>query len=395
MIGCPLGDSLRPDADRLRGDIQRELLALATAEVVGARCRCLTVATAAQMKCPKCGYLGFETTDRCRNCQYDFSLSTVSAEPDLTLRQDHGADSAGDFELPAIKRQTDSLAASPLDLDRLFGEAEPADAAPPAVGGRRSCRTPWPVMRNSPERFMSLASEPEAVTASNEGAGSSAGSPGAADPHALPFDDAPLLPPRAARVPLAVRRATPEIPRNRPRTTRPVRMEAPLAFEPDPAAAALKSSEASTLATETVASLMQRAGAGRACRRRPDRPGPARGHRCGRAVPDPADRRPADDHGRICGRSRWCRSSASSPCWRLATLPSFTVAGGQTIGKMLLKLRVIGDDGRPIDAAGGVLRAVGCMLVPATLGLSYVPALFSSDHRALHDRLAGTRVVSE
>ena len=74
---------------------------------------------------------------------------------------------------------------------------------------------------------------------------------------------------------------------------------------------------------------------------------------------------------------------------------AFTVAGGQTIGKMLLKLRVIGDDGRPIDAAGGVLRAVGCMLVPATLGLSYVPALFSSDHRAVHDRLAGTRVVSE
>ncbi|MDP2389946.1 MAG: RDD family protein, partial [Acidobacteriota bacterium] len=74
---------------------------------------------------------------------------------------------------------------------------------------------------------------------------------------------------------------------------------------------------------------------------------------------------------------------------------AFTVAGGQTIGKMLLGLRVIGDDGRPIDAAGGVLRAVGCMLVPATLGLSYVPAFFSSDHRALHDRLAGTRVVSE
>jgi hypothetical protein len=29
----PLGDSLRPDADRLRGDIQRELLAIASAEV--------------------------------------------------------------------------------------------------------------------------------------------------------------------------------------------------------------------------------------------------------------------------------------------------------------------------------------------------------------------------
>jgi uncharacterized RDD family membrane protein YckC len=76
-------------------------------------------------------------------------------------------------------------------------------------------------------------------------------------------------------------------------------------------------------------------------------------------------------------------------------LASFTVAGGQTIGKMLMSLRVIGDDGRPIDAAGGTLRAAGCMLVPLTLGLSYVPVLVTSDHRALHDRLAGTRVVRD
>jgi uncharacterized RDD family membrane protein YckC len=62
---------------------------------------------------------------------------------------------------------------------------------------------------------------------------------------------------------------------------------------------------------------------------------------------------------------------------------------------MLMSLRVIGDDGRPIDAAGGMLRAAGCMLVPLTLGLSYVPVLVTSDHRALHDRLAGTRVVRE
>ena len=74
---------------------------------------------------------------------------------------------------------------------------------------------------------------------------------------------------------------------------------------------------------------------------------------------------------------------------------AFTVAGGQTIGKMALSLRVIGDDGRRVDAAGGMIRALGCMLVPVTLGLSYLPALFTSDHRALHDRLAGTRVVRE
>src|SRR4029078_6927564 len=66
---------------------------------------------------------------------------------------------------------------------------------------------------------------------------------------------------------------------------------------------------------------------------------------------------------------------------------AFTVAGGQTICKMVLKLRASGDDARPVDAPGGMIRALGCMLVPITLGLSYLPAVFTSDHRALHDRL--------
>ena len=41
------------------------------------------------MKCPKCGYLGFETGDRCRNCGYDFSLSVEPPdEPDLCCGHD-------------------------------------------------------------------------------------------------------------------------------------------------------------------------------------------------------------------------------------------------------------------------------------------------------------------
>ena len=52
-------DPLRPEADRLRADIQQQLLA---------------VERAAAMKCPKCGYLGFDDVERCRNCGYDFSL---------------------------------------------------------------------------------------------------------------------------------------------------------------------------------------------------------------------------------------------------------------------------------------------------------------------------------
>jgi uncharacterized RDD family membrane protein YckC len=33
------------------------------------------------MKCPKCGYLGFETGDRCKHCGYDFSLMTPPPAP--------------------------------------------------------------------------------------------------------------------------------------------------------------------------------------------------------------------------------------------------------------------------------------------------------------------------
>jgi uncharacterized RDD family membrane protein YckC len=33
------------------------------------------------MKCPKCGYLGFETGDRCKNCGYDFSLMAPPSAP--------------------------------------------------------------------------------------------------------------------------------------------------------------------------------------------------------------------------------------------------------------------------------------------------------------------------
>ena len=39
------------------------------------------------MKCPKCGYLGFEHVDRCRNCGYEFSLQSVLSAPELPIRE--------------------------------------------------------------------------------------------------------------------------------------------------------------------------------------------------------------------------------------------------------------------------------------------------------------------
>lgn len=351
------------------------------------------------MKCPKCGYLGFETTDRCRNCQYDFSLAPFSPEPELTL---HGADrmteSPNDFELPAIARQTDKLSATALDLDRLFGDPEPSGATPPPappVPERKLEPPAITVLDDDQEDAAEPSDEPlPAIAMPIEGDAATPAEPhstltaGAADDGALPFDDGPIVPPPAARPPLAVRRSTPEVPRNRPRTTRPVRVDS-LDLEP-----AAKSAAASQAAADTVASLMEM---------------PSLGARLGAGLIDVLLLAGIDAVVvyltlRVTGLQNTLDDlRVLSPVpfvGFLATLAfgyvaAFTVAGGQTIGKMVLSLRVIGDDGRPVDAAGGMLRALGCMLVPITLGLSYLPALFTSDHRAIHDRLAGTRVVQE
>lgn len=77
---------------------------------------------------------------------------------------------------------------------------------------------------------------------------------------------------------------------------------------------------------------------------------------------------------------------------------SFTVAGGQTIGKMAAGIRVVPtaerDPGNArVTLASAVLRATGCLVSLLTAGLGYVPVLVSRDRRALHDRLADTRVV--
>ena len=53
---------------------------------------------------------------------------------------------------------------------------------------------------------------------------------------------------------------------------------------------------------------------------------------------------------------------------------------------------VIADDGTAIDASRAMRRTCGGVLSFLLLGLGFVPALVGN-RRALHDRLAGTRVV--
>ena len=79
---------------------------------------------------------------------------------------------------------------------------------------------------------------------------------------------------------------------------------------------------------------------------------------------------------------------------KLSYFTAFTYVGGQTIGKMAAHIRVVGDDDRPLDAPHAIHRALAGAVSFLILGTGFVPVLFGSDRRALHDRLAHTRVVS-
>jgi uncharacterized RDD family membrane protein YckC len=76
-------------------------------------------------------------------------------------------------------------------------------------------------------------------------------------------------------------------------------------------------------------------------------------------------------------------------------LVAFTAAGGQTIGKMLTRIKVVGGfDGSGVTLGGAVVRTAACFVSVLPAGLGFVPALVGRDGRTLHDRWAGTRVVA-
>jgi uncharacterized RDD family membrane protein YckC len=74
-------------------------------------------------------------------------------------------------------------------------------------------------------------------------------------------------------------------------------------------------------------------------------------------------------------------------------LVAFTAAGGQTIGKMALGLRVVAADEGRVGVGAASLRALGCLASTVCLGAGLLPALVGADRRAVHDRIADTHVV--
>lgn len=320
------------------------------------------------MKCPKCSYLGFERVDRCRNCGYDFSLSNQVPEPDFAIRRDTETTSAAEdlFLVDPVgdskvePRMTDVGA----ELDRIFGAAEPEPSRPPAMPMTRAA-----------------AQEPSRAGFREE----------------LPLfgppipDDEPLItrasPPRP---PLAVRRATPEV--QRLRTEAPLRTPTfDLALEANSSSPTPVRLLAERLAADTSNyKQTQDAGVGRRLL----------------AVLVDLVILAAIDVVVVYFTMQLCYLTIEDvgilPKGPLVAflivqnggyLVAFT-AGGQTLGKMMAGIRVVqSESAGSLDVGHAFLRTLMWVVLAVPAGLGFLTALFSRDHRGLHDRFAGTRVV--
>jgi uncharacterized RDD family membrane protein YckC len=69
----------------------------------------------------------------------------------------------------------------------------------------------------------------------------------------------------------------------------------------------------------------------------------------------------------------------------------FWVHGGQTLGMRAWRFRLLRDDGEPLTTADAGRRLLWSTLVPAPLGLFWIP--FDKEGLAPHDRLSHTRPV--
>lgn len=66
---------------------------------------------------------------------------------------------------------------------------------------------------------------------------------------------------------------------------------------------------------------------------------------------------------------------------------------GATVGGIVCGLQVVRSDGRAMDWATVVVRALACFLSLAPLGLGFLWAAFDADKQTWHDKIAGTVVI--
>ncbi|MFO7304032.1 MAG: RDD family protein [Gammaproteobacteria bacterium] len=66
---------------------------------------------------------------------------------------------------------------------------------------------------------------------------------------------------------------------------------------------------------------------------------------------------------------------------------------GTTVGGIICNLRVVRVDGRDIDWATAIVRALGCILSLVVIGLGFIWIAIDPERQAWHDKIAGTVVV--
>jgi uncharacterized RDD family membrane protein YckC len=308
------------------------------------------------MKCPKCGYLGFESVDRCRNCGYDFSLSPI----------------ADILELP--------LKPMPVDGDRT--------QSPSDLSFLDAVMTVEPVRRGAnprPEGQRLAAGDLVRARAQNVDELPLFGS-------MIP-DDLPLITrPSPPRSPLAVRRATPEVPRLRSVSGRAATLD--LDLEPLVPALAPRVTtrmvEAAPIPTDDGDTEQ-------------DAPIVARltAFVIDILILAAIDAAVVYFTMQICGVTlEDFRILPRAPLLAFLLvqnggyLVAFT-AGGQTLGKIAAGIRVVSAESpTSLDLGQAFMRELIWLVLALPAGLGLLTIL-RRDHRGVHDRFAGTRVVRD
>jgi uncharacterized RDD family membrane protein YckC len=295
------------------------------------------------MKCPKCYFIGFDNGQRCKNCGYQFSLTVDDTPFELPLKTGHEPlGPLADFPIEPVGTDAQPRTAPTTDLP-LFGlrgedDDRPLVTLPASPRAPVAVRKSSPAVRPAPPK-RTPAYEPE-----------------------LELEPAPAIEPPPA--PHIVQRQEPARPAG---FTRPASVGD--RAEPQVATTVARLSSAMidlclVLAIDAVVLYLTL---------------------------------------RICGLTfaEWEIIPRAPFLAFVAMLnggymAGATAANGQSLGKAILGIKVItadpeaGTDRVPLGTA--VVRTAGYLISALPAGLGFVPALVG-EGRALHDRLAHTRVV--
>ncbi|HXT70048.1 MAG TPA: RDD family protein [Vicinamibacterales bacterium] len=387
------------------------------------------------MRCPKCHYLSFDPDPRCRNCGYDLDVETPddeageldlkmapaaaipAATPDLPLRAVE-ASSGKSVTLELVRSVSNSVVREPEPIQpepalALVGVAEEPVSAPvrrtPARSVQPTTELPLFVKTMGPQEMGAFAGLVEdRLVGVDDPDESEEVERAELDPaeEAREPEPAPVVHVPATTRPLSVRRPFAEAPRTAVPQRRPgpldndlledlQRLEREEAFRPG------RRPSVHTVRTPRVSDdgsafeLEEATGEVTASQR------------AGAAAFDGlllggvgafvlwATLRVAGVSPSALGLASLLPMGVFLAGVGVAYLLMFTAAGGQTVGKMLVGIRVVGDESSGDDRVTlgqAASRAVLAPLSVIALGLGWLPALIGRGP-ALHDRLAHTRVV--